>query len=55
MLLILASPHVLLEPSGRERGRSIPFATNFSLGPDVSFRSEAEVGRAAEFAASIEN
>ena len=27
MLLILASPHVLLEPSGRERGRSIPFAT----------------------------
>ena len=28
---------------------------NFSLGPDVSFRGEAEVGRAAEFAASVEN
>ena len=27
-------------------------ATNFSSGPDVSFRSEAEVGGAAEFAAS---
>jgi hypothetical protein len=27
VLLILASPNVLLEPSGRERGRSIPFAT----------------------------
>jgi hypothetical protein len=32
-----------------------PIATNFSLGPDVSFRGEAEVGWAAEFAASVEN
>ena len=32
-----------------------PFATNFSSGLDVSFRGEAEVGRAAEFAASVEN
>jgi hypothetical protein len=32
-----------------------PIATSFSLGPDVSFRREAEVGRAAEFAASVEN
>ena len=23
-----------------------PFATNYTLGPDVSFRSDAEVGRA---------
>ena len=30
-------------------------ATNFSFGPDVSFRGEAEVDRAAEFAASVEN
>jgi hypothetical protein len=30
-------------------------ATNFSLGPDVSFRDEAEVGRAAEFAAPSAN
>jgi hypothetical protein len=30
-------------------------ATNFSLGPDVSFWGEAEVGRAAEPAASVEN
>ena len=29
--------------------------TNFSLGPDVSFWGEAEVGWAAEFAASVEN
>ena len=29
--------------------------TNFSLGPDVSFWGEAELGRAAEFAASVEN
>jgi len=32
-----------------------PFATNFSLGPDVSFRDEAEVDRAAEFAVSVAN
>jgi hypothetical protein len=32
-----------------------PLATNFSVGPDVSFRREAEVGRPAEFAASVEN
>jgi hypothetical protein len=32
-----------------------PLATNFSLGPHVSFRGEAEVGRAAEPAASVEN
>ena len=36
-------------------GRIWPIATNFSLGFDVSFRGEAEVGRAAEFAASVEN
>jgi hypothetical protein len=28
---------------------------NFSLGPNVSFRGEAEVGRAAEPAASVES
>jgi len=32
-----------------------PSRPNFSLGPDVSFRGEAEVGRAAESAASVEN
>ena len=32
-----------------------PNATNFSSGPDVSFWGEAEVGRAAEFAGSVEN
>ena len=32
-----------------------PIATNLSLGPDVSFRGEAEVGRAAEPAASVVN
>ena len=32
-----------------------PIATNFSLGPDVSFRGEAEVGRAAEPSASVES
>ena len=32
-----------------------PVATNFSLGPDVSFGGETEVGRAAEPAASLEN
>jgi hypothetical protein len=32
-----------------------PFATNFTLGRDVSFWGEAEVGRTAEFAASVEN
>ena len=31
-----------------------PIATNFSLGPDVSFWGEAEVGRAEEFAAPVE-
>jgi hypothetical protein len=30
-------------------------ATNFSLGRDVSFRGKAEVSRAAESAASVEN
>jgi hypothetical protein len=34
---------------------SWPIATNFSLGLDVSFRGEAEVGREAEPAASVEN
>jgi len=34
---------------------SWPIATNFSLGPDVSFWGEAEAGRAAEFAASVKN
>jgi hypothetical protein len=28
---------------------------SFLLGPDVSFRGGAEVGRAAKFAASVEN
>jgi len=32
-----------------------PSRPNFSLGTDVSFRGEAEVGRAAESAASVEN
>ena len=32
-----------------------PIATNFSLAPDVSFWVEADLGRAAEFAASVEN
>jgi hypothetical protein len=32
----------------------VAIATNFSLGPDVSFRGEAEVGRAAEPAATVE-
>ena len=32
-----------------------PSPPNFSLGPDVSFRGEAEVGRAAESAASVES
>jgi hypothetical protein len=31
-----------------------PIATDFSLGPNVSFGGEAEVGRAAEPAASVE-
>ena len=35
--------------------RNWPIAPNFSLGPDVSFRREAEVGRAAEPSASVEN
>jgi hypothetical protein len=35
--------------------RSWPIATNFSLGSDVSFRGEAEVGRAAEPSAAVEN
>ena len=30
-------------------------ATNFSSAPDVSFWGEADLGRAAEFAASVEN
>jgi hypothetical protein len=37
------------------RVRSWPLATNFSLGPEVSFRDEAEVDRAAELAVSVEN
>ena len=32
-----------------------PIATNFSLGPDVSFRGRSGSGRAAEFAASVDN
>jgi hypothetical protein len=32
-----------------------PFAINFSLGPDVSFRDEGEVDGAAEFAVSVAN
>jgi hypothetical protein len=35
--------------------RNWPVATNVSLGPDVSFRGEAEVGRTAESGASVEN
>jgi hypothetical protein len=55
-LLLLTSPPAHSECRwGRERGRSIPFASNFSLGPDVSFRDETEVSRAAEFAVSVEN
>ena len=32
-----------------------PIATNSSFGPDVSFWGEAEVGRAAAPAASVQN
>ena len=32
-----------------------PFAINFSLGPDVSFRGKRGSGRAAEPAASVED
>ena len=32
-----------------------PIATNFLLGPDVSFRGEAEMGREANPANSVEN
>ena len=32
-----------------------PIATKFLLRPDVSFRRKAELGRAAERAASVEN
>ena len=31
-----------------------PIATNFSLAPNVSFWGGADLGRAAEFAASVE-
>src|SRR5271157_3992657 len=43
--------------SGLERSDFVPWpiATNFTLGRDVSFRGEAEVGRTAEPAASVEN
>jgi hypothetical protein len=37
----------------RDDFRSWPIATNFSLGPDVRFRGETEVGRTAESAASV--
>jgi hypothetical protein len=55
VLLILASPHALSEPSGAGARPVHPIRDQFSLGPDGSFRGEAEVGRAAEFAASVEN
>jgi hypothetical protein len=42
-------------PGGEIPPGDSTIATNFSLGPDVSFRGEAEVGWAAEFAASVEN
>ena len=34
---------------------SWPIETNFTLRPDVSFRRKAELGRAAEPAASVED
>jgi hypothetical protein len=34
---------------------TLPLATNFSLGPDVSSRGEAEVSRVAEPAAAVED
>ena len=34
---------------------TLPFAFNFSLGPDVSFRDQGEVDGAAEFAVSVAN
>jgi hypothetical protein len=57
--------HVRFDERGWETGRcrmaqvtapilDSTIATNFSLGP-VSFRGEAEVGRAAESATSVEN
>ena len=42
-------------PGGEIPPGDSTMATNFSLGPDVSFRGEAEVGRAAKPAASVEN
>jgi hypothetical protein len=38
---------VLGARGGEIPSRDSPIATNFSLGRDVSFRGEAEVGRAA--------
>jgi hypothetical protein len=55
VLLVLTSPNALSEPLGAGALRSIPFATKFLLGPDVSFRGEAEVSRAPAPTASVEN
>ena len=48
---------LLLPRSGLERSDFVrwPIATNFLLGPDVSFRGEAEMGRDANPANSVEN
>ena len=56
----LTIPPLLLataDEGDRVNGRDValwPFATNFSLGPDVSFPDEAEVDRTTEFAISVE-
>jgi hypothetical protein len=42
-------------PGGEIPPGDSTIATNFSLGSDVSFRGEAEVGRAAEPSAAVEN
>ena len=50
----LNAPHNL--PNLLQRMSSVlAIATNFSLGPDVSFWGKAEVGRAAESVASVKN
>jgi len=54
----LATASRLLPPrSGLERSDFVllPTTTDFPLRPDVSFRGEAEVSRAAESAASVES
>ena len=46
---------VLGAPGGEIPPGDSSIATNLSLAPDISFWGEADLGRAAEFAASVEN